>query len=80
MTEDRITAVAELWEAHQQSPFPGRLRGMDVAGVEMVMLDADVAGGVMSWLHNGGDIDDQRWGQLAACEEQLALVIPELAG
>lgn len=44
MAEDRLAAVARLREAHLQAPFPRRLYGEDVAGVEMVMLDSDVAG------------------------------------
>lgn len=77
---DRMAAVTELWEEHMQAAFPGRLRGADMAGVEMVMLDAGVAGCVSTWLRNGGNIDDQRWDYLATCEQQLIRVIPELNG
>lgn len=75
---DRLAAVAELWEAHMQAPFPGRLRSADVAGVCMVLLDSNVAGCVSTWLHRGGNIDDERWDILAACEQELLRVIPEL--
>lgn len=80
MPGDRVTAVTELWKAHREAAFPGRLRGEDVVGVELVMLDSDVASCIMSWLNNGGEIDDQRWNILAACEQDLDRVIPELAG
>ena len=79
MPGDRVTAVADLWKAHQEAAFPRRLIVEEVAGVEMVMLDADVAGSIMSWLGNGGDIDDRRWDVLAVCEQNLIRVIPELA-
>lgn len=75
---DRLAAVAELWEAHTQAPFPGRLRSVDVAGVSMVLLDSNVAGCVSTWLHRDGNIDDGRWDILAACEQELRRVIPEL--
>jgi hypothetical protein len=75
---DRLGAVAELWEAHTQTAFPGRLRGADVAGVCLVVVDADVAGCVSIWLRRGGNIDDRRWDFLAACEQELLRVIPEL--
>ncbi|MGW5666480.1 hypothetical protein [Micromonospora sp. NPDC003776] len=75
---DRLAAVAELWEAHAQTPFPGRLRSADVAGVSMVLLDSNVAGCVSTWLHQGGSIDDGRGHILAACEQELLHVIPEL--
>ncbi|GAA3455649.1 hypothetical protein [Dactylosporangium matsuzakiense] len=51
-----------------------------MAGVEMVVLDADVAGCVSTWLRNGGNLDDQRRGYLAVCEQQLIRSMPELDG
>ena len=77
---DRLVAVAELWRAHAQAPFPGRLRGADVSGVCMVLVDANVAGCVNTWLLHRGGIDDRRWNVLAACEQELLRVIPELDG
>lgn len=80
MDQDRLTAVAELWKAHREAAFPGRLRGTDVAGVEMVMLDSDVVGCVSTWLDNGGAVEDRWWDVLATCERQLERVVPELSG
>ncbi|XVU21230.1 hypothetical protein ACQPZJ_28635 [Actinoplanes sp. CA-054009] len=50
-----------------------------MAGVETVMLDADVAGCVSAWLNNGGDLDDRRWDVLATRERQLERVVSELS-
>lgn len=77
---DRMTAVAELWKAHSSAAFPGRLRTVDIAGVEMVMLDEDVAGCVGIWLSHGCSIDDRRWEALATRGRQLTRVLPELSG
>ena len=74
---DPRTAVAKLWEAHQQAPFPGRLRSTDVAGTCMVLLDSAVAGCVSTWLQ-AGHIDDRLWDILAAREQDLLRVVPEL--
>ncbi|REF99716.1 hypothetical protein DFJ67_5757 [Asanoa ferruginea] len=63
-----------------RAAFPNRLRGAEVAAVEMVILDADVVGCVSAWLRNGGNIDGPHCGHLASCEEQLIRVIPELNG
>jgi hypothetical protein len=41
--------IQRLWGEHMGAPFPPRLRGEDLAGVDMVLLDADVAACVMSW-------------------------------
>lgn len=80
MDQDRLTTVAELWEAHRAAAFPGRLRGQDTAGVDMVMLDADVAGCVSRWLDGGGAIEARWWDVLATCERRLERVVPALSG
>ncbi|MFI7578215.1 hypothetical protein [Micromonospora sp. NPDC049497] len=49
-----------------------------MAGVSMMLLDSNVAGCVSTWLHRGGSNDDGRWDILAACEQELLRVIPEL--
>lgn len=80
MDQDRLAAVAEIWKAHCNVAFPGRLRSTDVADVEMVMLDADVASCVRTWLNNGGSIDSRRRDVLVNRERLLARVVPELSG
>ncbi|MEU7901655.1 hypothetical protein [Actinoplanes sp. NPDC049118] len=75
-----MATVAELWSAHGHAAFPARLRSADVSGIDMVTLDADVAGCVSVWLRNGGNIDDRRWEILAARERELTRVLPALTG
>jgi hypothetical protein len=79
VTTDRAD-VAALWEAHRRAAFPPRLRGADVAGVDVVTLDATVAGCVSTWLENGGSLDDRARTALSGCRDDLAQVLPELAG
>ncbi len=43
--EDTRSAVQGLWDEHTASVFPPRLRGREVGGVEMVLLDALAPGG-----------------------------------
>jgi hypothetical protein len=76
----RVADVAALWATQRSAPFPSRLRGAEIAGVDIVMLDAQVAGCVSSWLSNGGSLDRRRRDALAACRDHLDRVIPELAG
>ena len=64
------------FEAHK-APFPSRWRGADVAGFDMVTLDADPAGCVSVWLKQQGLLDDWRWNVLAECEQRLIRVIPQ---
>ena len=80
MTDDRVAAVAQLWEAHTRALFPSRLRGTDAVGVEMVTLDADVAGCVGVWLLRAGSLDESRCAVIAARRDELALVLASLVG
>ncbi|WP_203920214.1 hypothetical protein [Rugosimonospora africana] len=50
--DDRVAAVARLWQAHLRAPFPPSLRGAEIAGIDMVLLDADTAGCVRTWLQH----------------------------
>ncbi|MGW4393990.1 hypothetical protein ACWEHA_01775 [Amycolatopsis nivea] len=77
---ERLAAVTTLFEAHKKAPFPDRWRGADVAGFDLVLLDADAAGCVTVWLQNQGLLDDRRWNVLAECEQRLIRVLPELDG
>lgn len=45
-------AVAELWEEHRRAPFPPRLRGVDIKGVDLLAVDSDLAGCIYSWMSN----------------------------
>jgi hypothetical protein len=58
--DDRRALVAQLWEEHRRATFPARLRGEEIAGVDMVMVDADVAGCVDTWLSGSGPLDAGR--------------------
>jgi hypothetical protein len=46
--EDTRSAVQGLWNEHTASVFPLRLRGREVGGVEMVLLDALAPGGLLA--------------------------------
>ncbi|MFI1994454.1 hypothetical protein [Actinoplanes sp. NPDC020271] len=80
MISERDAAVDQLWEAHRNALFPERLRYDDVAGVDMVLLDASIAGCVSTWLNEAVDLDDWRRGILAACERDLGVALPTLSG
>lgn len=77
-TDEHLDAVTRLWDAHMRAAFPARLRGMDLVGIDMVMLDADTAGCVSSWLHNRGAFDSGRREVIASCIADLNRVLPAL--
>ncbi|WP_344466522.1 hypothetical protein [Kitasatospora kazusensis] len=68
--EDRL---ARLWEEHRRALYPDSFRGIDIEGVELILLDADVAGLVQREL-NGG-LDDSGIAILRACIADLDKVV-----
>ncbi|HEY0700322.1 MAG TPA: hypothetical protein VGD43_21265 [Micromonospora sp.] len=74
----RLAAVAALYEAHRNAPFPSRWRGADVAGFDMVLLDSYPSGCISVWLAQVGVLDDWRRNILAEYERHLLRALPEL--
>jgi len=76
-----MTATSEvqlLWDAHRRAPFPPELAGEEIAGVDLVMLDADIAGCVSTWLRDRGRLDEERRRSLASCLQDVERVLPLL--
>ncbi|MFB7618355.1 hypothetical protein [Kitasatospora sp. NPDC056181] len=69
--EDRLTL---LWEEHRRAPYPDGFRGIDIEGVELILVDADVAGLVRRELDGG--LDDGGIAVLWACIADLDKVVP----
>jgi hypothetical protein len=79
MTRDEVGAVVErLYAEHLEERFPSdpNLRSESVAGVELVLVDADVAGCVDTWIRKRGSLDAWRKDVLAASVSDLDRVIP----
>ncbi|HEX6358179.1 hypothetical protein [Actinophytocola sp.] len=71
--------IAVLWNEHLRRPFPPRLRGKDIDGIDFVLLDADIAGCVSAWLSRQGDLDPDRQRILRECLDDLhRLLLPSL--
>ncbi|MFD3947507.1 hypothetical protein [Streptomyces sp. NPDC058579] len=66
--------LARLWEEHRRALYPESFRGVDIEGVELILLDADVAGLVLREL-NGG-LDDSGIAILWACIADLDKIAP----
>lgn len=41
MLDEKLDALAQMMTEHMARPFPPGLRGLDVEGWDMVMLDSD---------------------------------------
>lgn len=66
--------LARLWEDHLRAPFPDGFRGVDFDGVDLVLLDADVAGLVQRELKGG--LDDDGIAHLWGCIADLDRIVP----
>ena len=76
-----MDAVQDLYSAHQAAPWPAGLReGDEVAGVALVLVDADVAALAQAYLARRGQLRRDQWVTLRGCVADLRSVLPQLSG
>ena len=71
--------IEELWKEHESAAFPASCRGVDVRGIDLVVLDADVAGCVDTFV-SGHKLNLFQTAMLGLCYRDLADVLPALDG
>ncbi|WP_229853160.1 hypothetical protein [Streptomyces violascens] len=76
MSESKRALLSRLWEEHMRAPFPPHMRGREIEGEDMVLLDAEVAGCVLSSL--SGPLDEKRREILLACLAAVEKVLPSI--
>lgn len=76
---ERMRNAARLWREHRTCEFPARLRGAEVDGIDLVMLDTDTAGCVHAWIRDGGVLDPERGRILRTCIEDLDRVTARIS-
>lgn len=72
--------VRKLWAEHSGARFPTGLAGMEVDGVDLSVLDADIAGCVDMFLKNGGTLDNEGRTVLEMCYKDVSKVVLGLLG
>jgi hypothetical protein len=77
MSEPELDLLSRLWDEHKRATFPPHLRGQDIEGEDMVMLDADIAGCVSSSL--SGPLDGRHRSILLRCLAALEKVVPSIS-
>lgn len=78
---DPVATVRDLLDTHNASPYPPELSGGDeVAGVALVMLDADIAGLAASYLGGGGAMRPDQWFTLRENVADARTVLTHLRG
>lgn len=76
-SSEQVQEAARLWHEHLHAPFPASLRGAEFGDTDMVLLDAETVGCVLTWLNNGCALDPKRTRILQSCIEALNRVIPQ---
>jgi hypothetical protein len=75
--ESDESLIKGLWQEHVATPFPKGFRGKDVSGIDFVMLDANVAGCMTSFLRRG-DLTVYQTAVLGLAYRDAGYVVPIL--
>ena len=75
-----MNALTKLWTEHQAAKFPSGLGGTEIEGIDLALLDADVAGCIVTSLAIGGRLDALQQNTLRKCRRDALKVIPKLRG
>ncbi|WP_369253818.1 hypothetical protein [Streptomyces sp. R35] len=72
----RDDQLPRLYEEHMRAPFPAGFRGVNIEGVELILLDADVAGVVQGELKGGLSGEDVAilWACITGLDKILPLI------
>ncbi len=72
--------LEQLWQEHLSKPFPKGYGGKDFDGIDLVLLDGDIAGCVSTFLKNGGELDLLRTAILGLCYHDSVIAGGHLTG
>jgi hypothetical protein len=81
VTDTSLAQLAEVrlrYAEYRAMPMPNGWHGVEVEGVDLVLLDTDVTECVETWLDNGGALDEVRWNRLTRRLDDLDRVLPHL--
>jgi hypothetical protein len=81
VTDLSLAQLAEVrlrYAEYRAMPTPDGWHGVEVEGVDLVLLDTDVTECVETWLDNGGALDEVRWNRLTRRLDDLDRVLPHL--
>lgn len=71
--------VSDLWEEHERAPFPPGLRGKEIFGIDLVMLDADAAGLIQTFARSGR-LSARQSSLVEPIARDLEIVLPAVGG
>jgi hypothetical protein len=81
VTDTSLAQLAEVrlrYAEYRAMPMPEGWHGLEVEGVDLVLLDTEVTECVETWLDNGGVLDEVQWNRLTRRLDDLDRVLPQL--
>ena len=75
--EPEESLIEELWQEHLAAAFPEGLRAKDVNGIDLVLLDANIAGCVSTFVERG-KLNNYQSAMLGLSYRDASFVIPIL--
>lgn len=73
-----IDEIATLWNSHEKQPFPAGHRTKTVEGVNLGLLDPELAGYIIGFLTTKGGLGSRQKNVMAEYSEKLNLIIEQL--
>ena len=74
-----MTQIERMWTEHLATDYP-QVRGDEVAGVDLLLLDADIAESITTFLDNGGRLAPARRTLLESLARQARTAAQSLGG
>ncbi len=75
-----MNELQRLWGEHSAAIFPRGLAGMQVEGIDLASLDADITGCVATFARSGGTLDGEHIKALEVCHQNATKVAEGLSG
>jgi hypothetical protein len=75
--ESLTTEIIDLWHKHLEAKFPDALYGRDVNGIAFVLLDADIAGCIATFVDEG-NLNLFQTATLGLCYHSASFMLPIL--
>ncbi len=76
---NNLEEIEKLWLEFYKLPFPSGLAGEDVNGICVTSLDTFTAGCIDTFVSKKGRLDKKRKAILIECQNQLEIVVDNLA-
>ena len=67
--------ILELWQQHSSAAFPKGYGGKEINGIDLPLLDAEIAGCIHIYVHNSGELDSRRVKTLRKCLIDLNTIV-----